>query len=220
MVAFGALGMPRRRLVFAERLVLKKQCGHGSGCAIGFILRRWSGIWLQDDVGNNGGDRPMLKIILGAALALVAGLGALLVGRTLLLPGGVPSPTPVTAAAPELVDGAAAAARLGEAIRLGTISWGDREIDHQAFDDFAAFLERAYPAAHRAMTRETIGGHSLLYRWKGSADVAPVGFIAHIDVVPVEPGTESGWTHGAFDGVVEGGALWGRGAMDNKGQIG
>ncbi|OFX00218.1 MAG: hypothetical protein A3E78_06485 [Alphaproteobacteria bacterium RIFCSPHIGHO2_12_FULL_63_12] len=161
----------------------------------------------------------MLKIILGAALALVAGLGALLVGRTLLLPGGVPSPTPVTAAAPELVDGAAAAARLGEAIRLGTISWGDREIDHQAFDDFAAFLERAYPAAHRAMTRETIGGHSLLYRWKGSADVAPVGFIAHIDVVPVEPGTESGWTHGAFDGVVEGGAVWGRGAMDNKGQL-
>lgn len=160
-----------------------------------------------------------MKKIIAAFGAVFLLLIAVLIGRTLFLSRAVPfSPTPVTPAAGPVVD-PAVAARLGEAVRFRTISWGDREIDHQAFDGFAAFLERAYPAAHRAMTRETINGHSLLYRWKGSGGGAPVGFIAHIDVVPVEPGTEGGWTHGAFDGVVADGAVWGRGAMDNKGQL-
>ena len=160
-----------------------------------------------------------MKKTIAAAGAVLLLFSAVLVVRTLQLSRAVPSSqTPVTAAAGPAVD-RAVAERLGEAIRFRTISWGDRDIDHQAFDDFAAFLERAYPAAHQAMTRETINGHSLLYRWKGSAAAAPVGFIAHIDVVPVEPGTESGWTHGAFDGIVADGAVWGRGAMDNKGQL-
>ena len=160
------------------------------------------------------------KILLGGGLGII-GLAAVLVARTLMLPGAVDamSETALTPVAGPSVDADAMAARLGEAIGIETISWGDREIDHQAFDDFAAFLERAYPAAHRAMTRETVNRHSLLYRWKGTSGAAPIGFIAHIDVVPVEPGTEAGWTHPPFEGAVADGAVWGRGAMDNKGQL-
>lgn len=159
----------------------------------------------------------MLRNLFLGIFAAALGLASVLVGRTMLLGGAGPGAANQQAAAS--VDPGAIAARLGEAIRLRTISWGDREIDHQAFDDFVAFLERAYPAAHESMARETVGGHSLLFRWKGATDAAPIGFIAHIDVVPVEPGTEGGWTHPPFDGVVADGAVWGRGAMDNKGQI-
>lgn len=160
----------------------------------------------------------MLKNLFLTAATLLAVLGAVLVARTLALPGAV-SVTHQTPVA-ENADSAVIAAHLGEAIRLRTISWGgDQAIDAAAFDGFADFLQRAYPAAHGAMAREIVGRHSLLYRWPGDGGENPIGFIAHIDVVPVEPGAESGWTHPAFDGVVADGAVWGRGAMDNKGQL-
>jgi succinyl-diaminopimelate desuccinylase len=48
----------------------------------------------------------------------------------------------------------------------------------------------------------------------GPADAPEtVGVLAHLDVVP--PG--DGWTHGPFAGVVADGAVWGRGAEDDKG---
>ncbi len=113
------------------------------------------------------------------------------------------------------------AKNLSQAIRFETVSWGDaRERNDGAFAGFASFLERTYPAAHGAMDRETVGGHSLLYRWPGTDGSArPVAFLAHIDVVPVEPGTEREWTHPPFSGAIADGAVWGRGALDNKGQI-
>lgn len=160
----------------------------------------------------------MVKKIALGALALLAGLVAVVIGRTLMLPGAVSviAGTPITPDG----DGAAMAARLGEAIRFQTISHGEaRAPDAAAFAAFAEFLERSYPAAHQAMEREVVNGHSLAYRWKGEGAGKPIGFIAHIDVVPVEPGTEGGWTHPPFDGAVADGAVWGRGAMDNKGQI-
>ncbi len=39
----------------------------------------------------------------------------------------------------------------------------------------------------------------------------------HVDVVP--PGDPALWSHPAFDGVVEGGRLYGRGSVDMKGQL-
>jgi carboxypeptidase PM20D1 len=40
-----------------------------------------------------------------------------------------------------------------------------------------------------------------------------------MDVVPVVPGTEKDWTHAPFAGDVAGGFVWGRGAIDDKGQM-
>ena len=42
-------------------------------------------------------------------------------------------------------------------------------------------------------------------------------FAGHVDVVP--PGNEGAWTHPPFSGVIDGGALWGRGAVDMKGGV-
>jgi carboxypeptidase PM20D1 len=40
--------------------------------------------------------------------------------------------------------------------------------------------------------------------------------MAHQDVVPVTASTESDWRHGPFDGVIDEGAVWGRGSVDSK----
>ncbi len=64
-----------------------------------------------------------------------------------------------------------------------------------------------------------------LRRWRilgGVAWTALAASIALMYVVafhPVEPGSESSWTHDAFSGLVEGGFVWGRGAMDDKGAL-
>lgn len=49
----------------------------------------------------------------------------------------------------------------------------------------------------------------------GPESTGSVGVAAHIDVVPVT----DGWTHPPFSGTVTDGAIWGRGAQDDKGPI-
>lgn len=162
----------------------------------------------------------MIGRVLLTVMAGLAALGAVMVGRALTLPGASAAAQTPRDFGPA-AENAAIAARLAEAIRFETISHGDgRAPDAAAFDGFSAFLAARYPAAHRAMERENVGG-SLLYRWPGSSkgDRAPVAFIAHIDVVPVEPGTEDQWTHPPFKGVAVDGFVWGRGAMDDKGHL-
>ena len=44
-------------------------------------------------------------------------------------------------------------------------------------------------------------------------------FLAHLDVVPIEPGTEGLWTQAAFAGTIADGYVWGRGALDDKGML-
>lgn len=44
-----------------------------------------------------------------------------------------------------------------------------------------------------------------------------IGILAHVDVVP--SGDEDNWTFPPFEGVLNGGKLYGRGAMDDKGPI-
>jgi carboxypeptidase PM20D1 len=43
--------------------------------------------------------------------------------------------------------------------------------------------------------------------------------MAHQDVVPVTAGTEQGWRHPPFDGLIADDAVWGRGAIDDKGAL-
>ena len=117
------------------------------------------------------------------------------------------------------VDGKAAVARLSRAIRFRTVSHTDRgRNDPAAFFAFNDWLIEAFPAIHGALERETVNGLSLLYRWRGTdPTLAPVLFAAHADVVPVE--TPGSWQHPPFDGLVADDAVWGRGAMDDKGPL-
>ena len=43
--------------------------------------------------------------------------------------------------------------------------------------------------------------------------------MAHQDVVPIAPGTEALWKKPPFDGVIEGGFVWGRGTLDDKSNV-
>ena len=110
------------------------------------------------------------------------------------------------------------ARHLAAAIRCKTISYQDTaERDPSQFAALRALFEQTYPRVHRALAREIINGHGLLYTWKGSdPSLKPWLFMAHQDVVPVEPGTERSWTKPPFDGVVDDSFVWGRGAIDDK----
>jgi carboxypeptidase PM20D1 len=120
--------------------------------------------------------------------------------------------------APVPVDGSAAAARLGAAVRFRTIaSPDDVDANGAAFDALHGLLEASFPAAHAALRRESVGKYGLLYTWQGSdAKAPPFALMAHQDVVPVAPGSEGDWQQPPFSGAVTGGFVWGRGAWDDK----
>lgn len=112
--------------------------------------------------------------------------------------------------------------RLAEAIRFETISHQDPALDDPGvFAAFRDFLERSYPNVHRELGREIVGGRSLLFTWKGPDRRAAGGalLLAHQDVVPVEEASADAWTHAPFEGVIDGGFVWGRGALDDKGPL-
>jgi carboxypeptidase PM20D1 len=121
----------------------------------------------------------------------------------------------------EAIDEAAVAEHLSQAIKFRTVSHQDpKDDDHSVFAAFRTFLEATYPKVHATLGRELVNGDGLLYRWEGSdSSLPPVLFLAHQDVVPIEPGTESKWTHPPFDGVIADGFVWGRGAIDDKGSL-
>ena len=114
-----------------------------------------------------------------------------------------------------------AAGRLSGAVQIPTITASDPEkADRAPFEQFIHYLEQAYPSAHAVMEREIVNGYSLLYRWKGREEgLKPVLFMAHIDVVPVEEGTEQDWHYPPFSGALADGFVWGRGTMDIKNQL-
>ena len=114
-----------------------------------------------------------------------------------------------------------ATGNLSRAIRFKTISHQDHSrVEIKEFISFHDFLEKAYPLVHGRLHKEMVGTASLLYAWPGKDPAArPVVLMAHIDVVPIAPGTLDDWTHPPFEGVAADGCIWGRGTMDCKGQL-
>ncbi|HVN52975.1 MAG TPA: M20 family peptidase [Anaerolineaceae bacterium] len=154
-------------------------------------------------------------------LVLLLFLLALILFRTALFSrtGPTVDPAPEMDVDPELVAG-----HLGRAIHCQTIS--NEEADPivsgsyarvQAFVGLHRTLQDMYPRAHRSLNVEQVNNFSLLYTWQG-ADPAlePALLLAHLDVAPVEPGSESDWTYPPFAGQVADGFVWGRGAIDCK----
>lgn len=111
--------------------------------------------------------------------------------------------------------------RLRELLRIPTVSHVDEAlVDVAAFDAFHEALERLYPRTHEALERETVAGHSLLYRWAGAQSAAPLVLMAHMDVVPV---VADEWDHPPFEARIVGegadAAVHARGAIDDKGAL-
>jgi len=160
----------------------------------------------------------MWKRLLGLlALALVLLLAVALV-RVARLQIHQLKATPVE---PLVLDEMILGERLAGGIRFETVSHQDpSRLPTAEFEAFQAYLERTYPRMHAVLTREQVAEHSLLYRWPGSEpELEPLLLVAHQDVVPVEPGSEGDWSHPPFSGAIEAGAVWGRGAIDDKGSL-
>lgn len=113
-----------------------------------------------------------------------------------------------------------AAEHLSQAVRFRTVSYVDRtKCDRAEFLKLHGMLEQAYPLVHKYLVREKVNELSLLYKWPGSALHLPILLTCHADVVPVEEGTESKWTHDPFAGDIADGHVWGRGTLDIKSQM-
>lgn len=159
----------------------------------------------------------MLKRLLLAALAALPVLVLVLVVRTLQLP---PPPAAPAAPPPIALDPEAAVQHLAAAIRVRTVSRTGEPPDAAAFAQLHALIEQSYPKLTAAMQREVIGAGALLYTWPGrDTALKPIVLMGHMDVVPVDEATLAQWTHAPFDGLVDGGYVWGRGAMDDKSDV-
>jgi carboxypeptidase PM20D1 len=150
---------------------------------------------------------PLAIVVLGVA-AVVAVRTALFRSRQLALEAGAPPP--------QLRAGAVE--RFAATIGFKTISGRDgNPATDGEFARLHDFLRVNFPRAHGALVREVIAKHSLLYTWPGrDASLKPVLLMGHMDVVPVEPGSEKQWRHPPFTGRVADGYIWGRGTMDDK----
>ena len=151
-------------------------------------------------------------------LAILTTALALLVGFSVVLTARYVSTQSAAAPALEVAVPAGARDRLAGAIRIPTVSAEESTVfDGEVFTAFHAYLEMAFPLVHSRLRREVVGSHSLLYTWTGTDSSAdPLLLIGHMDVVPIEAGTENQWAHDPFGGRITDGFIWGRGAIDNK----
>ncbi len=110
---------------------------------------------------------------------------------------------------------------LSDAIKIPTIANRDESlVDWTPFDEFHAFLEKAYPLLHKNLEKQVISTRSLMYHWKSAhPEKDPIALLSHQDVVPVTPGTEGDWKYSPYSGEVAEGFLWGRGAIDMKNHL-
>src|SRR5918993_694045 len=168
---------------------------------------------MKNFVPGAGRLRAFLLLFVAAVVSLV--------GFTLVRTARYGSVQPAVDPAPDVAIPEGAAERLAGALRIPTISAEDpAAFDGEAFRDLHAYLQAAFPRAHSQLRRETVGTHSLLYTWHGSdPSLKPILLAGHLDVVPVEPGTEGKWQEDPFGGRIADGFIWGRGAIDNKSAV-
>lgn len=159
----------------------------------------------------------MRRLLLGGALGLLV-LAGVLVGRAVPLGSRQIEAPP---APPSCVDAERVARQLGGALRFRTISYHDRRrMDGAEFLGLHRYLAQIHPRVHAELRLETVNDWSLLYTWPGvQPELPPLLLLAHLDVVPVEPGTEAAWEEPPFAGRVADGQVWGRGAIDDKGNL-
>jgi carboxypeptidase PM20D1 len=165
--------------------------------------------------------RTLGRVSLGLAALLAILVGVVLFRTFNYEPRAAADLGEVKLAPPVSVDVARAAEHLSLAVQIPTVRHQDPAEDRlDEWDRLHRLLATAYPSAHRAMTREEVASRTLVYTWTGSDPaLAPVILMAHQDVVPVTPGTETDWKHPPFAGVIADGAVWGRGAIDDKGSL-
>jgi carboxypeptidase PM20D1 len=160
----------------------------------------------------------MVKRVFLALLLVLVALAAAVAVNT----WRTPSRQIAVAPAPQLaIDVQAAAKRLAGAIPFRTVSSLDNPAGNDAeFDKLHAYLAEQFPKVHATLKKEVVGQKALLYTWAGSDPAAkPIALMAHQDMVPIAPGTEKAWSVDPFGGAIQDGFVWGRGTLDNKGNL-
>jgi carboxypeptidase PM20D1 len=110
-----------------------------------------------------------------------------------------------------------AALHLQQAVNFPSVASEDDSLSGLgAIDSLVEFLTFTYPEVFTATEWQIIGGHSLLMRWKGSGNQAPVLFYAHMDVVPIEENSQHAWRFKPFGESHKNDTIFGRGTIDDK----
>jgi carboxypeptidase PM20D1 len=153
-----------------------------------------------------------IGIVLGAALLALALVVAVRTIRFAPLAAAAIAAEPLPAVNDSLL-----AEHLAGAIRFPTISYQDSAPPHAALRALHGYLARTFPRTHATLAHAVVGDANLLFTWTGTdSTLEPVVMMSHLDVVPVEAGSESAWTHPPFSGDIADGFIWGRGALDDK----
>ena len=109
------------------------------------------------------------------------------------------------------------AAHLAGAITFVTISKQDSGPPLVPMRALHAYLEKTFPRTYATLAHEVVEPANLLFKWTGAdTTLEPIVMMSHMDVVPVEAGSESAWTHPPFSGDIADGFVWGRGTLDDK----
>jgi carboxypeptidase PM20D1 len=151
-------------------------------------------------------------LTLAVVLAVLVGLVAI---NTLRLDPHLPTVAPYR----PTLDEEAAVARLAESLRIPTLSATEDIASLAPFHALHARLATWFPRVHESLQPEVVNGGGLLYRLAGRDHCPALLLAAHADVVPVEPGTEGDWRYPPFSGALAEGAVWGRGAIDDKASL-
>lgn len=103
---------------------------------------------------------------------------------------------------------------LSEMIKVQSVSRRGNT-DLTTIYQFHTLIEKLYPNMHAKLEKTDIDG-ALLFYWKSkNPQHAPILLMSHMDVVEAS----GEWKHGAFDGDIADGKIWGRGAVDTKGAL-
>src|SRR5687767_4512183 len=103
-------------------------------------------------------------------------------------------------------------ANLQRCIRIVTVNPPGNEV--YLARELASILAR--DGIEAKLIEPSPGRAALVARLRGTGARGPVLLMAHMDVVGVEPDK---WSVDPFEGVIEGGYLYGRGAIDDKGML-
>lgn len=108
----------------------------------------------------------------------------------------------------------AAVSSLAQLIRCKTISRDDHALEEEGeFQKLIDLLPKLYPHVFETCSFQRLPDRALLFHWAGKTPGDPAVLMAHYDVVPVE---EDQWEKPPFEGIIEDGVVWGRGALDTK----
>jgi acetylornithine deacetylase/succinyl-diaminopimelate desuccinylase-like protein len=106
-----------------------------------------------------------------------------------------------------------------ELIQIDTSNWGDgaETVGEAAAADYCASVLRQYGWDPEVFTTTSDARRGVALRVSGSDPSIPaLIFHAHLDTVPA---IASEWSRPPFEGAVDEGCVWGRGAVDMKGMV-